>query len=209
MGLFCESGSLRGISQILNTPGLGGSGLVPTKIFPLRLSRYMPWSQSLKWGEKRKSFSSRPSKPNKQRQKFTKMSNNDIYQTPLASRYASPEMAQLFSNKTRFRTWRQLWVWLARAEKQLGLPISDEAISQMEAHLDLTEEDFRVAAEEERRRRHDVMAHVHAFGQVAPAAAGIIHWGGMFYRPDNYFNSLEPHEIKYQLTLGSLRLRSH
>lgn len=137
------------------------------------------------------------------------MSNNDIYQTPLASRYASPEMAQLFSNKTRFRTWRQLWVWLARAEKQLGLPISDEAISQMEAHLDLTEEDFRVAAEEEKRRRHDVMAHVHAFGQVAPAAAGIIHWGGMFYRPDNYFNSLEPHEIKYQLTLGSLRLRSH
>lgn len=108
------------------------------------------------------------------------MSNNDIYQTPLASRYASPEMAQLFSNKTRFRTWRQLWVWLAKAEKQLGLPISDEAISQMEAHLDLTEEDFKIAAEEEKRRRHDVMAHVHAFGQVAPAAAGIIHWGGMF-----------------------------
>lgn len=106
------------------------------------------------------------------------MSNNDIYQTPLASRYASEEMAQLFSNKTRFRTWRQLWVWLAKAEKQLGLPISDEAITQMEAHLDLTEEDFKVAEEEEKRRRHDVMAHVHAFGQVAPAAAGIIHWGG-------------------------------
>lgn len=112
------------------------------------------------------------------------MSNNDIYQTPLASRYASPEMAQLFSNKTRFRTWRQLWVWLAKAEKQLGLPISDEAITQMEAHLDLTEEDFKVAAEEERRRRHDVMAHVHTFGQVAPAAAGIIHWGGMLTRSD-------------------------
>ncbi|RPA96640.1 Adenylosuccinate lyase [Choiromyces venosus 120613-1] len=105
------------------------------------------------------------------------MSNNDIYQTPLASRYASEEMAQLFSNKTRFRAWRQLWVWLAKAEKQLGLSISDEAISQMEAHLDLTDEDFKVAAEEEKRRRHDVMAHVHAFGQVAPAAAGIIHWG--------------------------------
>lgn len=120
----------------------------------------------------------RPSKQTNKEQ-HTKMSNNDIYQTPLASRYASPEMAQLFSNKTRFRTWRQLWVWLARAEKQLGLPISDEAIAQMEAHLDLTEEDFKVAAEEEKRRRHDVMAHVHAFGQVAPAAAGIIHWGGM------------------------------
>ncbi|CAZ79672.1 unnamed protein product [Tuber melanosporum] len=86
-------------------------------------------------------------------------------------------MAQLFSNKIRFRTWRQLWVWLAKAEKQLGLPISDEAIAQMEAHLDLTDEDFKVAAEEEKRRRHDVMAHVHTFGQVAPAAAGIIHWG--------------------------------
>ncbi|KAL7266860.1 adenylosuccinase ade13 [Rhizina undulata] len=105
------------------------------------------------------------------------MSNNDIYQTPLASRYASKEMAALFSNATRFSTWRQLWVWLAKAEKQLGIPIPDDAISQMEAHLTLTEEDFRVAAEEEKRRRHDVMAHVHAFGQVAPAAAGIIHLG--------------------------------
>ncbi|KAA8894742.1 L-Aspartase-like protein [Sphaerosporella brunnea] len=86
-------------------------------------------------------------------------------------------MAELFSPATRFSTWRQLWLWLAKAEKQLGLPISDEAIEQMEAHLDLTEEDFAIAAEEEKRRRHDVMAHVHAFGQNAPAAAGIIHWG--------------------------------
>ncbi|TGZ83960.1 Adenylosuccinate lyase [Ascodesmis nigricans] len=105
------------------------------------------------------------------------MSSNNIYQTPLSSRYASKEMAELFSPAMRFRTWRQLWLWLAMAEKQLGLPISDEAIAQMEAHLDLTDEDFAVAAEEEKRRRHDVMAHVHAFGQVAPAAAGIIHWG--------------------------------
>jgi adenylosuccinate lyase len=105
------------------------------------------------------------------------MATNNIYQTPLSSRYASKEMAELFSPATRFSTWRQLWLWLAKAEKQLGLPISDEAISQMEAHLNLTEEDFAVAAEEEKRRRHDVMAHVHAFGQVAPAAAGIIHWG--------------------------------
>jgi adenylosuccinate lyase len=106
------------------------------------------------------------------------MSTNAVYQTPLASRYASPEMAALFSNATRFRTWRQLWLWLAKAEKELGLPISQEAIEQMEQHLDLTEEDFKVAAEEEKRRRHDVMAHVHAFGEVAPAAAGIIHLGG-------------------------------
>ncbi|CCX30199.1 L-Aspartase-like protein [Pyronema domesticum] len=105
------------------------------------------------------------------------MSSNTIYQTPLSSRYASKEMAELFSPATRFSTWRQLWLWLAKAEKQLGLPISDEAISQMEAHLELTDEDFKVAAEEEARRRHDVMAHVHAYGQNAPAAAGIIHWG--------------------------------
>ena len=104
--------------------------------------------------------------------------SNATYQTPLASRYASKEMSSLFSNATRFGTWRQLWLWLAKAEKQLGLPISDDAITQMEAHLELTDEDFEVAAIEEKRRRHDVMAHVHAFGQNAPAAAGIIHWGG-------------------------------
>lgn len=108
------------------------------------------------------------------------MSANSTYQTPLASRYASKEMSSLFSNATRFGTWRQLWLWLAQAEKQLGLPISDEAIEQMKANLELTEEDFKVAEIEEKRRRHDVMAHVHAFGQVAPAAAGIIHWGGRF-----------------------------
>ena len=105
------------------------------------------------------------------------MAANNIYQTPLSSRYASKEMAELFSPATRFGTWRKLWLWLAKAEKQLGLPISDDAIAQMEAHLVLTEDDFRVAAEEELRRRHDVMAHVHAFGLNAPAAAGIIHWG--------------------------------
>lgn len=105
------------------------------------------------------------------------MASNKIYQTPLSSRYASKEMAELFSPATRFSTWRQLWLWLAKAEKQLGLPISDEAIEQMQAHLVLTDQDFAIAAEEEERRRHDVMAHVHAFGLNAPAAAGIIHWG--------------------------------
>jgi adenylosuccinate lyase len=87
------------------------------------------------------------------------------------------EMKSLFSAKTRSETWRQLWVWLAEAEKELNLPITDEAIEQMKAHIEMTEQDFKVAAEEEKIRRHDVMAHVHAFGQVAPAAAGIIHWG--------------------------------
>lgn len=111
------------------------------------------------------------------------MSSNDTYSTPLSSRYASKEMASLFSNATRFGTWRQLWLYLAKAEKKLGLPISDEAIAQMEQHLVLTEEEYQIAAVEEKRRRHDVMAHVHTYGQVAPAAAGIIHWGGTYIIP--------------------------
>ncbi|KAE8350096.1 Cullin repeat-like-containing domain protein [Aspergillus coremiiformis] len=85
--------------------------------------------------------------------------------------------SQLAICENRFSTWRQLWLWLAESEKELGLSISDEAIEQMKAHLTIQDEEFKVAAEEEKRRRHDVMAHVHAFGQVAPAAAGIIHWG--------------------------------
>ncbi|CAG8022803.1 unnamed protein product [Penicillium salamii] len=87
------------------------------------------------------------------------------------------EMKYLFSPRKRFSTWRQLWTWLAEAQKELGLPITAEAIEQMKAHEVIQDDEFAVAAEEEKRRRHDVMAHVHAFGQVAPAAAGIIHWG--------------------------------
>lgn len=101
----------------------------------------------------------------------------ETYQTPLSSRYASKEMAHLFSPANRFFTWRKLWLNLAIAEKQLGLPISDEAIEQMKANLTLTPEQFDIAAVEEKKRRHDVMAHVHTFGKVAPAAAGIIHLG--------------------------------
>jgi adenylosuccinate lyase len=66
-------------------------------------------------------------------------------------------MKTIFSARTRATTWRQLWVWLAEAEKELGLNISDEAIEQMKAHLVMTDEDFKVAAEEEKKRRHDVM----------------------------------------------------
>ncbi|KAF5329443.1 hypothetical protein D9619_009163 [Psilocybe cf. subviscida] len=101
----------------------------------------------------------------------------ETYQTPLSSRYASKEMAHLFSPANRFYTWRKLWLNLAKAEQELGLPISKEAIEQMEANLNLTPEQFEVAAVEEKKRRHDVMAHVHTFGTVAPAAAGIIHLG--------------------------------
>ncbi|KIJ41958.1 hypothetical protein M422DRAFT_171724 [Sphaerobolus stellatus SS14] len=99
------------------------------------------------------------------------------YQTPLASRYASKEMAHLFSPAMRFHTWRKLWLNLAIAEKELGLPISDEAIKEMKENLSLDAAQFAVAAQEEKKRRHDVMAHVHTFGTVAPSAAGIIHLG--------------------------------
>lgn len=103
----------------------------------------------------------------------------DTYQTPLGSRYASKEMLQLFSARSRHSTWRQLWLWLAEAEQELGISqITPEAIEQMRAKLILSDEAFEVAKEEEKRRRHDVMAHVHAYGQDAPAAAGIIHLGG-------------------------------
>ncbi|KAI0270835.1 adenylosuccinate lyase [Russula aff. rugulosa BPL654] len=105
------------------------------------------------------------------------MSEHDTYQTPLSSRYASKEMAHLFSAKNRFHTWRKLWLSLAIAEKQLGLSISDTAIEEMKQNLHLDAEQFEVAAAEEKKRRHDVMAHVHTFGKVAPSAAGIIHLG--------------------------------
>lgn len=87
-------------------------------------------------------------------------------------------MMRLFSARSRIGTWRQLWLWLAEAEKELGIDqITDNALAQMKAHLVPSDEDFEVAREEEKLRRHDVMAHVHAFGKVAPEAAGIIHYG--------------------------------
>ncbi|KAF6818975.1 adenylosuccinate lyase [Colletotrichum musicola] len=106
------------------------------------------------------------------------MSGFETYKTPLDSRYASSEMKKLFGARSRHSTWRQLWYWLAQSEKEVGVEsITDEALAQMAEHLTVTDEDFAVAAEEEKIRRHDVMAHVHAYGQVAPAAAGIIHYG--------------------------------
>ncbi|WFC99652.1 adenylosuccinate lyase [Malassezia yamatoensis] len=105
------------------------------------------------------------------------MSSLDTWQSPLSSRYASKEMSSLFSNATRFGTWRELWLNLAIAEKELGLPIPQEAIDQMKSHLTLDAEQMQLAAEEEKKRRHDVMAHVHVFGHVAPAAAPFIHLG--------------------------------
>ncbi|KAI9803580.1 MAG: adenylosuccinase ade13 [Sarcosagium campestre] len=105
------------------------------------------------------------------------MSSFDSYQSPLSSRYASKEMSGLFSARKRFSTWRQLWLWLAEAQHEIGLDIPAGALDQMRAHLILTDEEFGIAEIEEKKRRHDVMAHVHTFGLAAPAAAGIIHWG--------------------------------
>ncbi len=103
------------------------------------------------------------------------MSAHDRYSSPLADRYASAAMLELWSPRTRHGLWRRLWLALAEAQRELGVPIPDDAIAQMRAHLD--EIDFTVVATYERRFRHDVMAHVHAFGDVAPAARGVIHLG--------------------------------
>lgn len=100
---------------------------------------------------------------------------HDQYETPFNTRYASREMQYLFSPDKKFTTWRRLWIALARAEKALGLPISDEQIAEMEAHRDDINYDVAVAREKE--VRHDVMAHVYAYGVQCPKAAGIIHLG--------------------------------
>ncbi|NWH32449.1 PUR8 lyase, partial [Chloropsis hardwickii] len=97
------------------------------------------------------------------------------YRSPLVSRYASAEMAFNFSERKKFGTWRRLWLYLAQAEKSLGLSITDEQIQEMEANLDNI--DFQMAAEEEKKLRHDVMAHVHTFAHCCPKAAAIIHLG--------------------------------
>ena len=99
----------------------------------------------------------------------------DRYDSPLCSRYASKEMQRLFSDDVKFSTWRKLWLELARAEKSLGLTITDAQLAEMGAHL--TDIDYALAAAEEKKRRHDVMAHVHTFGVVCPTAAPIIHLG--------------------------------
>ncbi|GIY22847.1 adenylosuccinate lyase [Caerostris darwini] len=97
------------------------------------------------------------------------------YQTPLSSRYGSKEMCENFSDGKKFSTWRQLWIYLAKAEKALGLTINNEQIAEMEANKDKI--DFQAAAKEEMLTRHDVMAHVHVFAAQCPKAAPIIHLG--------------------------------
>ncbi|MBR5059996.1 MAG: adenylosuccinate lyase [Clostridia bacterium] len=99
----------------------------------------------------------------------------DKYESPLSSRYSSEYMLRLFSPDERYETWRRLWVSLAKAEKALGLDITGEQIEEMSAHI--TDIDYETIRKRESEVRHDVMAHVYAFGLAAPSAAGIIHLG--------------------------------
>jgi adenylosuccinate lyase len=103
------------------------------------------------------------------------MSTHRRYVSPLGERYASAAMLELWSPQTRYGLWRRLWVTLAEKQRELGVPIPDDAISQMRAHVD--DIDFDKVAAYERRFRHDVMAHVHAFADVAPTARPYIHLG--------------------------------
>ena len=100
---------------------------------------------------------------------------NSNYVSPLESRYASKEMRSLFSAQRKFSTWRRLWLALAESQQALGLDITDVQIKQLSEHLD--DIDFAKAAEYEKKLRHDVMAHIHALGEVAPDARAIIHLG--------------------------------
>src|SRR5215475_6632471 len=100
---------------------------------------------------------------------------HEFYENPLIRRYASPEMSRLWGEQKKFRTWRQLWVWLAEAEAELGLAISQAQIDELRRNIDNI--DFAAADAHERRLRHDVMAHVHAYGDQCPQARGIIHLG--------------------------------
>ncbi len=101
--------------------------------------------------------------------------SHDIYDNPLITRYASRAMAELFSPRRRIETWRRLWVALAEAERALGLPISEEQIRELRSKVG--EIDFEAAATYEKKLRHDVMAHVHAYGDVCPSARAILHLG--------------------------------
>ena len=99
----------------------------------------------------------------------------EIYENPLCARYASRTMQHIFSPDFKFSTWRRLWIALAESEQELGLPITDEQIAEMRAHID--DIDYEKAAEYESRLRHDVMAHIRTFGELCPNAKPIIHLG--------------------------------
>ena len=103
------------------------------------------------------------------------MGQTNRYESPLSSRYASDEMLYLFSADKKFTTWRRLLVALARAEMELGLPVTAGQVAELESHIN--DINYDVAAVEEKKLRHDVMAHVHAYGAQCPKAMPIIHLG--------------------------------
>ena len=128
-------------------------------------------------------------------------SADHAYQNPLTERYASAEMSRIFSAAEKHGTWRKLWIALAEAQAELGLPVSPEAIAEMKAHV--TDIDFGRAAELEKRFRHDVMAHVHLFGEDAPSARAVIHLGATSaFVTDN--SELLQHAQALQLVLKRL-----
>jgi adenylosuccinate lyase len=104
-------------------------------------------------------------------------SPNDRWENPLTTRYASAEMSSLFSARSKFTTWRRLWLWLAEAERQLGLPIPAASLEALRDHLVPTDAELEAADRYERETKHDVMAHLHALGDVAPVARGVLHLG--------------------------------
>ncbi|MBQ9826454.1 MAG: adenylosuccinate lyase [Firmicutes bacterium] len=120
----------------------------------------------------------------------------DTYESPLSSRYASRYMLELFSADTKFQTWRKLWIALAKEEMALGLPITQAQVDELSEHI--TDIDYEVVRKREKEVRHDVMAHVYAYGKVAPSAAGIIHLGATScYVTDNADLILYRDALKY------------
>ena len=101
----------------------------------------------------------------------------DVYASPLSKRYASPAMQRIWSDRRKFETWRRVWLAVAESQHEMGLGVSAEQVESMRAAMDVGPEDLARAAEHERRLRHDVMAHVHAWGERCPEARGVIHLG--------------------------------
>ncbi len=120
----------------------------------------------------------------------------DRYESPLSSRYASEYMLKLFSADTRYQTWRKLWTALADEERKLGLPVTEEQVRDLAAHIE--DIDYGVVRAREKEVRHDVMAHVYAYGKAAPSAAGVIHLGATScYVTDNADLILYRDALKY------------
>ena len=120
----------------------------------------------------------------------------DTYESPLASRYASRFMLNLFSPDKRYETWRRLWISLAKAEHKLGLPVTEAQVKELEDHV--LPINYDVVAAKEKEIRHDVMAHIHGYGVQAPGAKGIIHLGATScYVTDNADLILYREGLKY------------